>query len=246
MVAFVEADDFPAAPSTLNAIAWDAEGSLGGDLFVTTSLTGGDQDTTIYRIDVAGNVSVFAEPPGPGLDSVFGMAIAPIGSALEGLYVAGDTQGAYADWGVFDAAGNGSPFSEVAGIQGITFDPTGAYGDGPIAARPDGGGFDGDDSITPLGFDGLAGAPIATGLPGVLAVTVAPPGLFAGEIVAGSWQTDDLFRVSPTGIVTTIATGLNFSSYDANVLAVSPDGRTLMVAESLRGRIVCVEEDTAR
>ena len=34
------------------------------------------------------------------------------------------------------------------------------------------------------------------------------------------------------------------TNYDANVLALSPDGRTLMVAYRLKGRIVCVEEDT--
>jgi len=78
----------------------------------------------------------------------------------------------------------------------------------------------------------------------VACAAAAPPGLFAGELVAGSWETEELFRVSATGVVTTLVTGINFSNYDANVLAVSPDGRTLVVADRLKGRIVCVEEDT--
>jgi len=243
-VDLVDGADFPTPPTILTAVVRDeVDGAFGGDLFVADSVTDGDQDTVIYRIDVASNVSVFTQAPGPGLDSVYAMAFAPVGSALEGLYASGDTDGAFVDWGVFDAGGIGTPFSEVAGVEGIAFDPTGVYGEGPIAARPATGGYAGDDSITPLGFDGIAGTPIATGLAGIHANVVAPAGLFAGEMIAASWATGEILRVSPTGVITTLVSGLALTNYDANVLAVSPDGRTLLVADRLASRVVCIEEE---
>jgi hypothetical protein len=245
-VVFTEGLDWPApvAPSILTAIVWDeADAGFGGDLYVADSVTDGDQNTVIYRIDTAGNGSVFTEAPGPGLDSVYAMAFAPVGSPVEGLFVSGDTDGAFVDWGVYDSAGVGTPFSEVAGVEGIAFDPTGAYGDGPIAARPAGGGYGGDDSITPIGWDGVAGTPIATGLAGVHANVLAPSGPFGGEMIAASWSTGEIFRVSTAGVVTTLVSGLDLTIYDGNVLAVSPDGRTLLVADRDASRVVCVEEE---
>ena len=171
------------------------------------------------------------------------MAFAPAGSPIEGLFVSGDTDGGIVDWAVYDSAGKGTAFSEVAGAEGMTFDPTGAYGDGPIAALAQGGGWSGDGSITPLDFKGNALKPIATGLGGVHGNVMAPPGLFDGEMVAASWSTGTVFRISPAGKVTTIASGLSLTEYDANILAVSPDGRVMMVADRLASRIVCIEEE---
>lgn len=234
---------FPTSPALLTAITWDEDLVIDGSLYVTNSVSDGDQDAVVYRVDAAGSVSVFVQAPGPGLDSIYAMAFAPPGVSPPGLYVAGDTDGgSRVDWGVFDRDGTGTAFSEVAGIEGIAFDATGRYGPGPIAARPSGGGYSGDGSITPLGADGLALAPIATGLGGVHANVVAPPGLFEAEMVAASWSSDEIFRVSPTGVITTLVEGVALSNYDANVLAVSPDGRVLLVADRNASRIVCVEE----
>ncbi len=233
---------FPTSPALLTAITWDEDLVIDGSLYVTNSVSDGDQDAVVYRVDAGGSVSVFVQAPGPGLDSIYAMAFAPPGVSPPGLYVAGDTDSARVDWGVFDRDGTGTAFSEVAGIEGIAFDATSRYGTGPIAARPSGGGYSGDGSITPLGSDGLALTPIATGLGGVHANVVAPPGLFEGEMVAASWSSDEIFRVSPTGVITTLVEGVALSNYDANVLAVSPDGRVLLVADRNASRIVCVEE----
>ncbi|MBN8615667.1 MAG: hypothetical protein J0L92_34045 [Deltaproteobacteria bacterium] len=240
---FAATSAFPAAPALLTAIVWDADRVNDGNLYVTDSVSNADQDAVIYRLDPSGTVSVFVRAPGPGLDSIYAMAFAPPGFTPAGLYVAGDTDGAARiDWGVFDRDGMGTAFSEVAGIEGIAFDRTGRYGTGPIAARPSGGGYSGDGSITPIGSDGVALTPIATGLGGVHASVVAPAGLFGGDLIAASWSTNSIFRVSPTGEITTVVAGVSLSNYDANVLAVSPDGRVLLVADRNASRIVCVEE----
>jgi hypothetical protein len=239
---FAAAPAFPSSPAILTAIAWDAAGAFDGNLYVTDSVTDGDQDAVVYRLTSGGVVTTFAEAPGPGLDSIYAMAFAPPGVTPAGLYVAGDTDGSGVDWGVFDRDGGGAPFSEVAGIEGIAFDATGRYGTGAVAARPLGGGYDGDGSITALDEAGVARTPIATGLGGVHANVVAPPGLFEGEMVAASWSTNTIFRVSPAGTVTMLVSGLALTNYNANILAVSPDGRVLMVADRLASRVVCVEE----
>jgi hypothetical protein len=241
--AFVPTAAFPTKPSILTAIVWDSQGMFDGNLYVSDSVTDGDQNNVIFRIDDAGTATVFTQAPGPGLDSVYAMAFSPKGSEVEGLFVSGDTDGSYVDWGVYDSAGKGTAFSEVAGVEGIAFDASGTFGDGPIAARPEGGGYEGDGSITPLDFSGKAKAPIATGLGGVHANVLAPPGQFDGEMVAASWSAGELMRISAAGKVTTVATGLELTNYDGNVLAVSPDGNVLMVADRQASRIVCIEAE---
>jgi hypothetical protein len=237
---FVSTGAFPSPARLLTAIVWDADGLFDGRVYVSDSVTDGDQDNVIYRIAPDGSAEVFVAAPGPGLDSVYAMAFSPRSATPLGLYVAGDTDGAGPDWGVFDAAGNGTAFSDVGGVEGIAFDAR--YGPGPIAARPLGGGYDGDGTITPLALDGAALAPIAADLGGVHANVVAPPGLFQGEMLAASWSDGRLFRVAPDGTQTDIATGLQLTNYDANILAVSPDGRVLLVADRLASRVVCIEQ----
>ena len=38
-----------------------------------------------------------------------------------------------------------------------------------------------------------------------------------------------------------LATGLSLTNYDGNILAFSPDGRVLFVADRSQSRIVCIE-----
>ena len=239
---FAASAAFPMGARLLTAIVWDEARVNDGNLYVTDSITDGDQDAVVYRLDPSGAASVFVRAPGPGLDSIYAMAFAPPGFTPQGLFVAGDTDGPGVDWGVFDRDGTGLAFSEVSGIEGIAFDPTGRYGRGPIAARPSGGGYAGDGSLTPLDDDGIALAPLASSLGGVHANVIAPPGLFGGEMLAASWSAGTIFRVSVAGEITTLVSGVSLSNYDANVLAVSPDGRVLLVADRNASRIVCVEE----
>jgi hypothetical protein len=241
--AFAPPTVFPSPPTLLAAITWDAEGVFDGNLYLSETVNTADQTNILWRLDPTGAPTVLAAGPGPALDEVYAMAFAPVGAAVQGLFVSGDTDGAYVDWAIYDVAGVGTPFSEVPGAEGMCFDPSGAYGEGPIAALAQGGGFSGDGSITEIGFDGLAQTPIVSGLGGVHANVLAPPGLFDGQMVAASWSTGEVFRVDVDGDITTIATGLQLTEYDANILAVSPDGRVLMVADRLAGQVVCIEED---
>ena len=43
------------------------------------------------------------------------------------------------------------------------------------------------------------------------------------------------------GVVSVIASGLSLTNYDANILAFSPDGNVLYVADRQADRIVCIE-----
>lgn len=240
--AFAQRDAFEPDARLLTAIVWDAAPAFDGKLYVSDSGTDGDQDNVIFRLAADGTPEVFVAAPGPGLDSVYAMAFSPAGVEPSGLYVAGDTDTGLVDWGVFDAEGSGLAYSEVAGVEGIAFDDSGRYGTGPIAARPLGGGYDGDGTLTPIDADGTALTPIASGLGGVHANVVAPPGLFDNEMLAASWSSGTIFRIAPDGTKTEIASGLALTNYDANILAVSPDGRTLWVADRLASRIVCIEQ----
>lgn len=89
--------------------------------------------------------------------------------------------------------------------------------------------------------DGGSGGAIASGLAGVHAVTMAPPGPFRGLAWAASWSSQTIFAVELDGGVTSIASGLQLTNYDGNILAFSPDGRALMVADRQANRIVCIE-----
>jgi hypothetical protein len=237
----VAADGWPITPILLTAVAHDEDGLLDGQIYVADQGSDGDTDSRVFRVDAAGTTATLAQT-GPGLDDVFGMAILPATDGWAGgLYLTGDTDGIGPDWGVYDVDGVGTPFSEVAGCEGIAFDRGHAYGGGILASCPAGGGYAGSDALVEVGPDGLAGAPIAGGLPGIHAVTIAPPGPFAGPAHVASWSTGALSSITPAGVVTTLASGLSLTNYDANILGFSPDGRVLYVADRLANRLVCIE-----
>lgn len=57
-------------------------------------------------------------------------------------------------------------------------------------------------------------------------------------------MTHSIFAVEFDGGTSSLASGLaGNSNDDANLLAFSPDGRVLMVAESSTNRIVCIEPE---
>lgn len=229
----------PLVPTT---IAWDELGVFDGALYVGDQGGDGDQDSRIYRVAPDYGTSTFTNAPGPGLDDVFGLAFVPTGTSYtSGLYVSGDTDGAGADWGTFDSAGVGTAFSDVAGIEGIVFDRTGRYGGRLIAARPLGGGYNGDGTITALLPTGTATTVLASGLGGVHAVVIGPGGAFEEDLYAASWSSGQLLRVRPNGVVDVVASGLSLTNYDGNILAFSPDGQVLFVADRAASRVVCIE-----
>lgn len=232
---------WPTAPGLLTAIAHDATGAFDGSLYVGDQGGNGDSDSKLYRVTAAGVASQFAAGPGPGLDDVFALEFSPGGAHPAGLYATGDTDGALPDWGVFDVAGTGVAFSEVAGAESIAVDRLGTYGGGLWAARPAGGGYAGDDSIGPIDASGNAGPRLATVLPGIHGIAFAPPGPFGGRLHAASWDTGRLISISTAGVVAELATGLSLTNYDANMLAFSPDGNVLYVADRSANRLVCIE-----
>lgn len=228
------------APALLTTIAWDAAGVLDGALYVGDQGSDGDADSAIYRLAADGTPTLAVRAPGAGLDDVYAMAFGAPGTAYApGLYLGGDTDGAGVDWGVFDGTSTSS-FSEVAGVEGAAFDPTGLYGGTLWAARPAGGGYAGDGSVTPLSPTGVAGTPIAVD-PGVHAVTFSERGAFGARMYAVSWSTGTLYEIAPDGALTTLASGLMLSNYDGNALDVSSDGEVLFVADRDANRVVCIE-----
>lgn len=230
------------SPAALTTITWDAEGIFDGNLYVGDQGGDGDADSRIYRIAPGGVASLFAMAPGAGMDDIYGLAFAPsAGVYASGLYVTGDTDGAGVDWGIVSATATIATFSEVAGTEGIAFDPTGLYGDALIASRPLGGGYAGDGTITPITTAGAAGTPLATALGGVHAVTFSNGGSFGRSMYAASWSAGTLMQISPTGDITELASGLTLTNYDGNVLAVSSDGQVMFVADRSANRIVCIE-----
>lgn len=238
----VPATSWPKPPMLLTTVTWDKAGAFDGNLYVGDQGADADNDSTIFRVAPGGTATQFATAPGPGLDDIYGLAFAPVGAFGGKLYVTGDSDGAAnADWGVFDATGVGSAFSDLAGTQGITFDTSTSYGGLMLASRPGGGGFAGDNTITKVGTDGLAAGTVVTNRPGIHAVTLAPPGAFQGRVVAASWSTGELLSIDPQGGVTVLASGLSLTNYDGNILAFSPDGRVLYVADRLANRLVCIE-----
>lgn len=229
------------APSLLTAITWDEDRVFDGNLYVADQGSDSDGDSRIYRVDASGVVSSFVAAPGPGLDDIYALSFAPPGSAYTpGLYVAGDTDGAGPDWGRYDNTATGVIYSEVSGIEGAVFDRYGRIGGQLLAARPLGGGYSGDGSLTTLAPDGTASGTIAIGLGGVHAPAIAPGGAFGRGVYAASWSTNQLYSIE-AGVVTEVASGLSLSNYDANILAFSSDGNVLFVADRAASRIVCIE-----
>lgn len=228
-------------PTLLTAITWDEDQVFDGNLYVGDQGSDSDGDSRIYRVDALGVASTFVAAPGPGLDDIFALTFAPPGSAYPtGLYVSGDTDGAGSDWGRYDNTGTGVNYSDVAGIEGAVFDRYGRVGGQLLAARPLGGGYSGDGSLTTLAPDGTASGTIATGLGGVHAPAIAPGGAFGRGVYAASWSTNRLYSIE-SGVVNEVASGLSLSNYDANILAFSSDGNVLFVADRAASRIVCIE-----
>lgn len=236
---------WPVAPTLLTAIVHDDQQAFDGNLYVGDQGSDADGDSRIYRVTAAGVATVFAAPPGPGLDDVFALAFSPGGAYPPGLYVSGDTDGARPDWGVFAAGGTGTMWSELAGAETAAVDRAGTYGGGLWAARPAGGGYAGNDTIGKLAADGTALPPLVSALPGVHGLAFAPPGPFGGTLHAASWASGRLFSVSTTGVISDLATGLALTNYGANMLAFSPDGRVLYVADRSANRVVCIEPTPA-
>ncbi|MBL0217112.1 MAG: hypothetical protein IPQ07_24965 [Myxococcales bacterium] len=237
----VAAAAWPKPPQLLTTITWDATTVFDGKLYVGDQGGDGDADSTIFTVAASGAPAQFVTGPGPGLDDIYGMAFSTSATYGASLLVTGDTDGAGVDWGRFDAAATGTTFSELAGTEGIAFDTAGTFGGGLFASRPAGGGYAGDDTISRVQPDGLAGTPLLTAKPGVHAIAFAPPGVFGSKLYAASWQSQELFSVDPAGTVAVLASGLQLTNYDGNILAFSPDGRVLYVADRLANRLVCIE-----
>lgn len=233
------------SPTRLTALVWDAEGIFDGNLYVGDQGDDDDGDSVIYRVTPAGEVTLFASE-GPGLDDVFALAFAPRSSAyLAGLYATGDSDNDGPQWGRFDAKGTGTAFSDVPGTQSIAFVPVAPLSGALLAARPNGGGFSGDNEIVRISASGERGDPLATGLAGIHAVTYSPGGAFGTAVYAASWNGGRVYRIdvssAGTGAAVEILRNLDLSEYDANAIAISPDGSALFVVDRGRNRVICVE-----
>lgn len=238
---FASAAALSPAPVLLTGILWDRGGAFDGNLYVGDQGSDSDGDSRIYRLVSTGTGAAFASGPGGALDDVFGMAFSPGPPYLPGLYVSGDTDGAGPDWGRIDANGTATAFSEVTGNEGIAVDSSGRFGNLMYSASPLGGGYPGDGSIAAIMPDGTKGATLATGLGGVHALAFAPGGAHGLDLYAARWDVGQLIRIDPAGTISVIASGLSLTNYDANILAFSPDGNVLYVADRQANRIVCIE-----
>lgn len=232
----------PVPPTKITTIAWDDADAIDGALYVGDQGSDFDGDASVYRVAPDGTASVVIRGPGPGLDDIYGLTISRPGTPYPvGIYVAGDTDVIGApDWGLI-AGGTVTAFSELAGVEGAAFDPTGAYGGSLWTSRPNGGGYAGDDAISPVGVEGTAGTPILTGEPGVHAVTFSQRGTFGARMYAASWSSDTIIEVAPDGTRTVLASGLLLDNLNGNILAVSSDGEVMFVADRLADRVVCIE-----
>ncbi|HEU5074532.1 MAG TPA: hypothetical protein VFU02_10170 [Polyangiaceae bacterium] len=237
----VPTDAWDTAPRLLTTIVWDEHDVFDGSLYVGDQGSNVDNNSRIYRVTAEGEATTFVEG-GYGLDDVYGLAFPPPASEYPaGLYVTGDTDGARPDWGRIAGDGTIVEFSEVTGAEGIAFDSTGRYAGALWASRPNGGGYAGDDTVTPIDPMGLAGPALASDLKGIHAVTFAPGGDFGEVMLAASWSTGQLLQIDPAGLVTELAAGLSLTNYDGNILAVSSDGNVLFVADRLAHQVVCIE-----
>lgn len=233
------------APTLLTTITWDEENTVDGQLYVGDQGTDSDGDSAVYRVGATGAASTYLVGPGYGLDDIYGLAFAPAdGGYPQGLYITGDTVGgAPVHWGVFGSGSvdAGLAFSDAAGTQGIAFARLPAFGGVLLASRPNGGGFEGTNDVSRILADGGVGAPLASGIPGVHAVTYSKGGAFGQNVYVASWSTGKIFSIDAAGATTELASGLTLTNYDGNILAVSPDGNTMMVADRGQNRIVCIE-----
>ena len=239
--AFVSGSQWPQTPSLLTTILWDSDPTFDGLLYVSDQGGDGDSDSRIFRSNASGTTQIFAAAPGPGLDDIYGMVFSPGGSYPAGLYVSGDTDGSGPGTGLFTSAGTGATFATFAGIEGLAVDKSGRFGGGLFASMPAGGGYSGDDTLSRIKPDGTKGAPLVSGIPGIHAVAFAPAGPFGGDAYVASWSSQKIVRIKPDGSTSDLATGLSLTNYDGNILAFSPDGRVLFVADRSNARIVCIE-----
>jgi len=232
------------APTLPTTATWDEASVFDGALYIGDQGSDSDGDSRLYRLSPLGELSLVAAGPAPGFDDIFGLAFTPsIAGWPPGLLVSGDTDSSTApQWGLMSSDGGVVVFSYgLAGVEGLAVDPQARYGAAVLASRPASGGYSGDDTITRVLPDGGSGGAIASGLSGVHAVTLAPAGPFRGLAWAASWSSDSIFAVELDGGISTIASGLSLTNYDGNILAFSPDGRVLMVADRQADRIVCIE-----
>jgi hypothetical protein len=241
---FINDTKWPTAPQLLTTVLWDADGAFDGRLYVGDQGSDGDADSTIFRSDASGLTQVFATAPGPGLDDIYGMVFSPGGVYPAGLFVSGDTDGSGPGFGVFAAAGTGTTFATFSGVEGLAVDKTGRFGGGLFASMPAGGGYSGDDTLSPIKADGSKGTALVSGIAGIHAVVFAPAGPFGGDAYVASWSSQKIIRIKPDGTMTDLASGLSLTNYDGNILAFSPDGRILFVADRSNARIVCIEPST--
>ncbi len=232
------------APMLMTTLTWDSQNQFDGQIYVSDQGSDSDGDSVVYRLAPSGALTAFAQGPGPGLDDIFGMAFTPSQPGWpRGLLVAGDTDGAAtSDWGLIDADGGVTGFTRIPGIEGMCVDPTLRYGAALLASSPASGGYAGNDSIIRVLPDGGSDGTITSGISGVHAVMMAPDGPFSGEAYAASWSSQRIFSVTADGGTRTIASGLSLTNYDGNILAFSPDGRVLLVADRQANRIVCIEQ----
>jgi hypothetical protein len=238
---FVSGSQWPQAPSLLTTILWDSDHTFDGLLYIGDQGGDGDSDSRIFRSNASGTTQIFAAAPGPGLDDIYGMVFSPGGSYPAGLYVSGDTDGSGPGVGLFTSAGAGSTFAAFAGVEGFAVDKSGRFGGGLFASMPAGGGYSGDDTLSRIKPDGNKGTPLVSDIPGIHAVVFAPAGPFGGDAYVASWSSQKILRIKPDGSTSDLATGLSLTNYDGNILAFSPDGRVLFVADRSNARIVCIE-----
>ncbi len=241
---FSKGANWPSQPVLLTSVAWDQDGLLDGALYIGDQGTDNDGDAKVFRIDALGASQVFVGGPGPGLNDIFTMVFVNSPGYPVGLYIAGDTDGPSVDWGVVDKTANSMTFSKLRDAEGACVDQAGQFGGGLLVARPASGGYLGDDGIDHLLADGSKGASLISGVPGIHAPAIAPPGPFGGFLYAASWQSGEILSISPAGAASTFVSQLALSNYDGNILAFSPDGTALLVAESMAGRVVCVEANS--
>jgi hypothetical protein len=241
---FVASDKWGASTGLLTTVLWDAGSAFDGHLYVGDQGSDGDQDSVIFNVDASGTSKVFAKAPGAGMDDIYGLAFSPGGTYPPGLYVNGDTDGVGDGFGRIDSTGAITSFANFSGVEGLAVDKLARFGGGLFASMPNGGGYAGDDTVSKINPDGTKAAPLAQNLPGIHAVVFAPNGPFGGDAYAASWSSGKIFRIAIDGKITELATGLSLTNYDGNILAFSPDGRVLFVADRLKSRIVCIEPGT--